>query len=771
MKHDQQQGEPDKLEKLSIDTIRTLSMDAVEKAKSGHPGSAMGLAPAMYALWANDLVYDPAAPHWPARDRFVLSGGHVSMLLYAMIHLAGIEEAVDGKTTGAPALTVEDIRNFRQLGSRTPGHPEYGHTTGVEVTTGPLAQGCANAVGMAMAQRWLAARYDRPGFSLFDYRVTAFAGDGDMMEGLSSEAASLAGHLELGNLTWVYDRNSISIEGDIAQTFTEDVGARFEAFGWHVIEVAEGQDVRAVTEALQAARQETSRPSLVIINTVIGFGAPGKAGKAAAHGEPLGTSELEGAKRAYGWPEDAPPFHVPEGVREHVTHALAARGTPRHQAWEKMFADYRKAYPQEAAELDMIFSGRLPRGWEETLPSWAADPKGLATRQSAGAALNALASAVPWMVGGAADLAPSTKTTIEGGGDFQPPRWGGNYGGRNIRFGVREQAMGAICNGMALSGLRSFCAGFMIFSDYMKPPIRLSALMGLPVTYVFTHDSIGVGEDGPTHQPIEQLAQLRATPNLTVIRPADANEAAEAWRVVMKHDTGPVALALTRQAVPTLDRTKYAPASLLAMGGYVLANAGGNRPEVILMASGSEVPLVVAAYERLVAEGVRARVVSLPSWELFEAQEEIYRRSVLPPFVKARVGVEMGAPLGWDRYVGPEGTMIAMRDFGVSAPAPELMAQYGFTVDNICKAARAQIAAHRPPEKPRAEASGCPYPHGEGAPAAQAQNTGTQAAGAQDPHSQLAQAGMQCGGSRLLAELRAKEAARKEAGQKEGGQD
>lgn len=684
-----------RLEKLGIDTIRTLSIDAVERAKSGHPGSAMGLAPAMYALWQNDLVYDPAAPLWPGRDRFVLSGGHVSMLLYSMIYLAGVREVVDGKATDRPALTLEDIKNFRQFGSKTPGHPEFGHTSGVEVTTGPLGQGCANSVGLAIAQLWLAARYDRPGFALFSNRVTAFCGDGDMMEGLVSEAASLAGHLALGNLTWVYDRNSVSIEGSIDLTFTENVAERFRAFGWHVIEVEDGHNVADVTSALKACRAVTDRPSLIVANTVIGFGAPGKAGKASSHGEPLGMAELEGAKKAYGWPEDAPHFFVPEGVQEHITQGVSARGEKARHAWEALFADYRKAYPKEAAELESIFAGKLPADWESVLPVFPADSKGVATRQSAGEALNALASVVPWMVGGAADLAPSTKTTIKDGGDFQPKKWGGNYGGRNIHFGVREQAMGAICNGMALSGLRAFCSGFLIFSDYMKPPIRLSALMNLPVTYVFTHDSIGVGEDGPTHQPIEQIAQLRATPNVTVIRPADANEASEAWRVAMKHVQGPTALVLTRQTVPTLDRSRYAPASMLAMGAYVLASAGGGRPEVVLMATGSEVSLVVEAYERLVAEGIRARVVSMPSWELFEAQDEIYRMSVLPPSVKARVGVEMASPFGWDRYIGLSGEMIAMPGFGASAPAPQLMEKYGFTVENICRAAKAQIAAHQ----------------------------------------------------------------------------
>lgn len=678
------------LAQLSIDTIRTLSMDGVERANSGHPGTAMALAPAMYALWQHDMRYDPAQPLWPARDRFVLSGGHASMLLYSTIFLTGIRDVKNGTVLDRPALSVDDLKGFRQLDSRTPGHPEFGHTAGVETTTGPLGQGCGNSVGMAMAARWLAARYNRPGFGLFDYHVTAFCGDGDMMEGIASEAASTAGHLALGNLTWVYDRNHISIEGSTDLALTENVGKRFEAYGWHVVHVDDGNDVEAILKAYRACKAEKTRPSLIVLTTVIGYGAPHKAGTASAHGEPLGAAEIAGAKSAYGWPKDAPDFFVPEGVQKHFAEGLGKRGAEARSAWDKLFAEYRKAHPDLAAELDAVFAGHLPEGWDRDLPVYPADAKGIASRQSSGEVLNAVAKNIPWMIGGSADLSPSTKTTIKDGGSFQPEKWNGTYGGRNIHFGVREQAMGAICNGLALAGLRAFCSGFLIFSDYMKAPIRLSALMNLPVTYVFTHDSIGVGEDGPTHQPIEQLAQLRATPGIALIRPADANEVSEAWRLVMQRNHAPVALALSRQNLPTLDRSTYAAASGLARGAYVL-KCCGETPDIILMASGSEVSLVVEAYERLRKEGVKARVVSMPSLDLFEEQDKAYRDSVLPPSVKARVAVEMASAFGWDRYAGTEGAIIAMHGFGASAPANSLFKKFGFTVEAVYEAAKEQL--------------------------------------------------------------------------------
>ncbi|GBD56529.1 transketolase [Gluconobacter wancherniae] len=680
-----------KLPELGINTIRTLSMDAVERANSGHPGTAMALAPAMYALWQHDLNYDPADPLWPARDRFVLSVGHASMLLYSTIFLTGIRDIQDGKVVDRPALTVEDLTQFRQLDSRTPGHPEYRFTAGVETTTGPLGQGCGNSVGMAMAEKWLAARYNRPGFQLFDYHVTVFCGDGDMMEGVASEAASTAGHLGLGNLTWVYDSNQISIEGSTDLALTENVGKRFEAYGWHVQTLTDGNDVEAILGALRAAKAVTDRPSLIVLKTVIGYGAPKKAGTASAHGEPLGGEEIKGAKAAYGWPADAPAFFVPEGVSEHFAEGIGKRGAAASAQWRELFSAYRDAHPELAAELDCIFENRLPADWDKDIPVFPADAKGIASRQSSGQVLNAVAKNLPWMIGGSADLTPSTKTDIKGGGSFQPERWGGTYGGRNIHFGVREHAMGSICNGIALAGLRAYGSGFLIFSDYMKAPIRLSAIMELPVLYVFTHDSIGVGEDGPTHQPIEQLAQLRATPGIMTIRPSDANEVAEAWRVLVPLTHKPAVLVLSRQNLPTIDRTKYAPVSGLARGAYVLASCEG-KPDVILMASGSEVSLVVDAYEKLTAEGIKARVVSFPSFDLFEEQDQAYRDSVLPPDVIGRVAVEQAAAFGWDRYVGLGGSIIAMNSFGASAPLAALLTKFGFTPEAVYGAAKQQAS-------------------------------------------------------------------------------
>ncbi|GBR07864.1 transketolase [Gluconobacter frateurii] len=679
------------LPELGINTIRTLSMDAVERANSGHPGTAMALAPAMYALWQHDLNYDPADPLWPARDRFVLSVGHASMLLYSTLFLTGVRDIQDDKVVESPALTIEDLKQFRQLNSRTPGHPEYRFTAGVETTTGPLGQGCGNSVGMAIAEKWLAETYNRPGFKLFDYHVTVFCGDGDMMEGVASEAASTAGHLGLGNLTWVYDSNQISIEGSTDLALTEDVGKRFEAYKWHVQTLTDGNDVQAILKALQEAKKVTDRPSMIVLKTVIGYGAPKKAGTASAHGEPLGADEIKGAKASYGWPEGAGDFYVPDGVKEHFAEGLGKRGAAASAQWRELFSAYKEAHPKEAAELEAIFEHRLPEGWDKDIPVFEADAKGVASRASSGQVLNAVAKNLPWMIGGSADLTPSTKTDIKGGGSFQPPQWGGTYGGRNLHFGVREHAMGSICNGIALSGIRAYGSGFLIFSDYMKAPIRLSAIMELPVTYIFTHDSIGVGEDGPTHQPIEQLAQLRATPGIMTIRPSDANEVAEAWRTLIPMTHKPAVLALSRQNLPTIDRSKYAAASGLAKGAYVLASCDG-KPDVILMASGSEVSLVVEAYEKLKAEGVKARVVSFPSFDLFEEQPQEYRDSVLPPDVIGRVAVEQAAAFGWDRYVGLGGAIIAMNTFGASAPASALLTKFGFTPEAVFDAAKRQAA-------------------------------------------------------------------------------
>ncbi|PYD46967.1 transketolase [Novacetimonas pomaceti] len=684
---------PANIDTLCINTIRTLSMDAVQKANSGHPGTAMALAPPAYTLWRDVLNYDPANPLWPNRDRFVLSIGHASMLLYSLIYLAGVRDLKDGKVIDAPSLTIKDIEQFRQLDSRTPGHPEHGHTSGVETTTGPLGQGCGNSVGMAIAEKWLATRFNKPEFKLFDYHIYTFCGDGDNMEGISSEAASVAGHLKLGNLTWIYDSNRISIEGDTRIAFTENVHKRFEAYGWHVLELRDANDTGDFRRLLEEAKAETSRPTLIIVHSIIGWGSPHKAGTAEAHGSPLGVEEVRETKKFYGWPEDKS-FYVPDGVPEHFRQGIATRGAAASKAWYELFAGYRKEYPELAAQLDSIFAGSLPEGWDKDIATFPADAKGIASRASSAKVLNQVAVNYPWMIGGSADLSPSTKThlTFEGAGDFQPPEWGATYGGRNLHFGVREHAMGSICNGIALAGLRPYCSGFLIFSDYMKPPIRLSALMKLPVVYIFTHDSIGVGEDGPTHQPIEQLAQLRATPGVTLIRPSDANEVAEAWRTLVPMMDRPSVLVLSRQNLPTICRKTYAPASGLAKGAYVLADADG-KPDVILMATGSEVGLVVKAYEQLKAEGVKARVVSMPSWDLFEAQPKSYRDSVLPPDVTARVAVEQAAQLGWDRYVGLSGATIVMHTFGASAPAEQLEVKFGFTVDAVVAEARKQLAS------------------------------------------------------------------------------
>ncbi|MBC9032170.1 transketolase [Sphingomonas sp. JC676] len=678
--------------RLAIDTIRTLAMDAVQKANSGHPGTPMALAPVAYTLWHDFLRYDPEAPDWPNRDRFVLSVGHASMLLYAVLHLAGVREIdADGKPTGKPAVSLDDIKAFRQLDSKTPGHPEYRMTTGVETTTGPLGQGCGNSVGMAIAECALAARFNRNGFTLFDHDVFVLCGDGDMMEGVSSEAASIAGHLKLSNLCWIYDSNQITIEGSTALAFDEDVGKRFEAYGWNVLHVDDANDTNAVEQALAAFRATDDRPTFILVHSVIGWGSP-RAGSEKAHGEALGEDNVRATKRAYGWPEDAQ-FLVPDGVQEAFTKAVASRGKPARDAWEALFERYREAFPAEAAELDLLRQGKLPEGWQSDIPSFPPDAKGVASRDAGGKVLNAIAQHVPMLMGGAADLSPSTKTnlTFDGAGSFEP----GDYGGRNMHFGVREHAMGAISNGMALSYLRPYCATFLVFADYMRAPIRLAAIMELPVVFVFTHDSIGVGEDGPTHQPIEHLATLRAIPGLDTIRPGDANEVAAAWRVALSHTHEPTALILSRQAIPTLDRAKYASADGLEKGGYILADAEDGNPDIILIGTGSELPMVVAAHERLTADGVRSRVVSLPSWYLFEQQDDAYRQSVFPNAVRVRLAVEQAGPLGWDRYVGPYGATITMKSFGASAPLAALQDKFGFTVENICAVARTLIEKNK----------------------------------------------------------------------------
>ena len=679
-------------ERLAIDTIRTLAMDAVQKADSGHPGTPMALAPVAYTLWRDFLRTDPGAPNWPNRDRFVLSCGHASMLLYALLHLARVQEQdASGKLTGAAAVGLDDIRQFRQLHSKTPGHPEYGHTTGVEVTTGPLGQGCANSVGMALAERALAARFNRDGMPLVEHDTYVICSDGDMMEGISGEAASLAGHLGLSRLCWIYDDNHISIEGDTELAFSEDVGKRFEAYGWNVLHVADANDTRAVARALQAFRDTGDRPTFIVVRSVIGWGSP-LAGSAKAHGSALGEDNVRAAKKAYGWPEDAH-FRVPDGVAEAFHGAIAKRGAAAREQWQALFERYKKAHPELAAQFEQMRSGELPAGWDADIAHFGADAKGLASRDAGGKVLNAIAPRLPLLIGGSADLAPSTKTlqTADSAGKFERD----HYAGRNLHFGVREHAMGAIVNGMVLSGLRAYGSTFLVFADYMRAPIRLAALMKIPSIFVFTHDSIGVGEDGPTHQPIEHLATLRAIPGLDTIRPCDANEVAQAWQVALRHAHTPTALILSRQKLPTLDRAKYAAADGLQKGAYVLADAGGGAPRIILIATGSEVSLALAAHEKLVADGVRARVVSMPSWYLFEQQDRAYRDSVLPPTVTARLAIEMAGPMGWDRYVGPSGATVTMAGFGASAPLAALQDEFGFTPDKVLQAARNVLEANR----------------------------------------------------------------------------
>ncbi len=677
------------LDQLCINTIRTLSIDAVQKANSGHPGAPMALAPAAYVLWQQFLRYDPQDPHWPNRDRFVLSNGHASMLLYSLLHLAGVRE-VDrqGNILSTPAVSLDDIKNFRQLNSKTPGHPESSLTTGVETTTGPLGQGVANSVGMAIAERWLATHFNRPGFELFNYNIWTFCGDGDMMEGISGEAASVAGHLRLSNLCWIYDNNHITIEGKTDLAFDEDVAARFKAYGWAVNHVHDANDLDVIAGTYRWALSVTDRPKLIVLDSHIAYGSPNKHDTKEAHGEPLGEEEVKLTKRFYGWPEDAK-FLVPDGVRENFRDGMGKRGHQLSATWNKLWDQYSAQNSDLAGQYERMRKRELPDGWDKELPTFPADAKGLATRDSSAKVLNAIAKNDPWLMGGSADLYPSTKTrlTFDGAGDFEA----NDYNARNFHFGIREHSMGAIVNGMTLSFLRSYGSTFLIFSDYMKPAIRLSAIMEIPSIWIYTHDSIGVGEDGPTHQPIEQLATLRATPGLLTIRPADANEVVEAWKVTMQQKTEPVALILTRQALPTLDRTKYASAAGVARGGYILADAEGGKPEVILIATGSEVSLCINAYETLKQSGIRARVVSLPCWELFQRQDESYRNQVLPPEITARVAVEQAASLGWAHYTGSKGCIIAMSSFGASAPLKDLQKKFGFTVEAVVQKARELI--------------------------------------------------------------------------------
>jgi transketolase len=679
------------LDTLSINTIRTLAIDAVQQANSGHPGAPMALAPVAYCLWQQFLRFDPANPSWPNRDRFVLSNGHASMLLYAMLYLCEVRGTnPEYESRGEFAVTLDDIKKFRQIDSKTPGHPEYRHTAGIETTTGPLGQGIGNSVGMAIAADWLAANYNRPGFEIFSYNVYTFCGDGDMMEGVGSEAASLAGHLKLPNLCWIYDNNRITLDGPADWSFTEDVGERFQGYGWNVVHVTDANDLNALGRAFSAFAATKDRPTLIVVNSHIGYGSPHKQDTNEAHGEPLGEEEVRLTKKDYGWPEDAK-FLVPDGVLENFRQGIGKRAHDLQQKWQTLFAEYTKKFPDLAEQINRMQHRELPDGWEKNLPTFPADAKGLATRDSSGKVLNVLAQNIPWLMGGSADLATSDRTRLkfEGAGDFQP----GSYAGRNLHYGVREHAMAGATNGLAVSKIRPYCGTFFNFTDYMKPAVRLAALMELPVIYIYTHDSIGLGEDGPTHQPIEQLAALRAVPNLVLLRPGDANEVTEAWKVIMQLKREPAALVLTRQPLPTFDRSKYFSAEGVAQGAYILADAPDGKPEVILMGTGSEVALCVAAYEQLKSDGVKARVVSMPSWDIFEKQSDEYKKKVLPPGVRARVSVEAASTFGWSQYVGQTGQMIGMHSFGASAPIKDLLKKFGFTTDKVVEAARKAIAS------------------------------------------------------------------------------
>ncbi len=685
----------DELDQLCVNTLRTLSIDAVQQAQSGHPGTPMGAAPTVYCLWQKFLHYDPSHPNWLNRDRFVLSAGHACALLYSLLHLTGVKAArSDGEPVSQLAVPMEELKRFRQLGSLCSGHPEYGLTTGVETTTGPLGQGIATSVGMAIAERWLAATFNRPGYELFNHNVYVLCSDGDMMEGVGSEAASLAGHLKLAGLCWIYDDNRITIEGSTTLAFTEDVAARFAAYGWHVVHVSDANDLSSLAHAYNSFLATHDRPTLIITHSHIGYGAPNKHDTREAHGEPLGVTETRLAKEFYGCDPDSQ-FNVNEEVCQHFDRQFGQRGAHAYAAWEANYAAYRAQYPDLADQLDQMQQRIAPDNWDTSLPAFPTDAKGLATRESSGEVLNAIAARMPWLLGGAADLAPSTKTKLTGvlEKSFQGPGADGDYSGRNLHFGLREHAMCAIANGLSLSGLRPFAASFFVFTDYCRAALRLSAMMKLPIIYIWTHDSIGLGEDGPTHQPIGQLAGLRAMPGMIVIRPADANEVVSAWRVIMQTTDCPISLVLTRQAVPTLDRNKYGSASGLAQGAYILADVPDGEPDVLLLATGSEVALCIAAYEELKTEGINTRVVSMPSWELFESQSQAYRDSVLPPTITARVAVEAASPFGWERYTGLHGAILGMRAFGMSAPAKEVASHFGFEPAHVINAVREQLAA------------------------------------------------------------------------------
>ncbi len=684
------QQTPDKIDELAINTIRTLSIDAIQKANSGHPGTAMDAAPTAYTLWQQFLRYDPKAPHWINRDRFVLSAGHASMLLYSLIHLAGIEaDESSYHKKGGEAVSLKDIESFREEGSRCPGHPEYGWTTGVESTTGPLGQGVATSVGMAMAGKWLGETYNKPDFDLFDFNVYALCGEGCLMEGVGSEAASLAGHLKLSNLCWIFDNNNVTIDGHTNITFTEDVAKRFDAYGWNVLHVSSANDLGELAAAYNAFLTTDDKPTIIIVHSHIGYGSPGKHDTPAAHGEPLGPEEVRRTKEFLGFDPNKF-FVVPDGVRQHFTTHMGQRGADARAKWEKLFADYAKKHPDEAAQIDLIRGRGLPKGWDSDIPSFAPDPKGIATREASGKVLNAIAAKVPWILGGAADVAGSTKVILDypDAGEFQPYGQLGDYSGHNLRYGIREHAMCALVNGMVLTGLQAYASCYLIFTDYARGAIRLSSLMDLPVLYIFTHDSISLGQDGPTHQPIEQMVSLRAIPGMMVIRPADANETVEAYRLVMPLTNRPVALILSRQALPIFDRSKLAPASGLAKGAYVLADADDGKPDVILIGTGSEVSLCLEARDLLAKDKIKARVVSMPCRELFDAQDEAYRESVLPSAITARVTVEEASPIGWDRYAGPKGVVLGMHTFGLSAPLKVVSEHFGFTPERVAAAAR-----------------------------------------------------------------------------------
>jgi transketolase len=680
------------IETLSINTIRTLSIDAIQKANSGHPGTPMALAPLAYVLWQRYLRFDPEDPIWPNRDRFVLSAGHASMLLYALLYLTGVRAVdPDYEVLGRQSVTLDDIKSFRQLDSKAAGHPEYRYTSGVETTTGPLGQGIATSVGMAIGGRWQRAHFNRPGFELFEYDIYAICGDGDLMEGVSHEAASIAGHQRLHNLCWIYDNNHISIDGDTALTYSDDVAARFMGYGWNVMRVGDANDLDMIDRAFESFRQEDDRPTLVIVDSHIGWGSP-KQDTAAVHGEPLGEEDVRETKRVYGWPDDTE-FLVPEGVREHFAEGMGTRGRELREEWERLLDGYHREHESLAHEIGAMQRRELPDGWDTDIPSFDAGGKGMATRKASNAVLNAIAPHIPWLLVGSADLTGSTSVGLEG--DEGLPLDADNPGGRQLHYGIREHESAAISSGLSLSKLRPVWSTYLVFSDYARPAIRLSALMELPVIHIFTHDSIGLGEDGPTHQPVEHLASLRAIPGLNVIRPADANEVAEAWRLTIEQDHQPVALVLTRQDVPIIDRSRYASAEGLRRGGYVIADSEGGDPEVILIATGSDVALALEAHESLVSDGIRSRVVSLPSFYLFDQQDQDYRDSVLPPSITARVSIEEATTLGWDRYVGPEGATIGMHTFGSSAPLKDVLAEYGFTPDRIAETARSILGERK----------------------------------------------------------------------------